>query len=344
MAYGNKLLSIDALLAAWQNRNQMEGNSAQNAMQQKLAEQQLEAQDLANKKSELELSLLTSPFNIPRESWAGSGNANTPGTDKAISDNLKMQKLSMLTGKSMPNMGITGYGGHGGYGGGGRDDTQPAATGGMNYYGPDHSVAPNTVEAATALGNVMGAGIPKQEPTIADLLADEQANVAGMNSLINQATNKGLGDKVSNADLISNMEPTKMAQAQTMRSINTDIDTWIKSGSNTPPKEWDEEMRNAAVTQKREMENARKLKEDASKTRVGNREAGQKELSGYFNKLYSSPDWKDMDDPMPAKLKEQIKKVLPGFVKAAKSKNPPQEPDIQNLIDSFKGKNPTDFT
>ena len=104
MPYGNKLLSIDQLLAAWQNRNQMENNSSQTAMQQKLAEKQLEAQDLANKKAALEMDLITSPFNIQRERWAGSGNANTPGVDKAISDNQKMQKLSMLTGKNMPNI------------------------------------------------------------------------------------------------------------------------------------------------------------------------------------------------------------------------------------------------
>jgi hypothetical protein len=61
MAYGNKLLSIDALLAAWQNRNQMENNSTQTAMQQKLAEKQLEAQQIANEQAEWNLLKEKSP-------------------------------------------------------------------------------------------------------------------------------------------------------------------------------------------------------------------------------------------------------------------------------------------
>jgi hypothetical protein len=117
MAYVDKILSMDQLLAAWQNRNQRE---AQSAMQQKMAEQQMTAQELENKKAEMELSLLNSPYNIQREHWAGSGNANTPGTDKYISDNQKMQKLAMLTGHDMPSQGIHGWGG------GGNEIAQPS--------------------------------------------------------------------------------------------------------------------------------------------------------------------------------------------------------------------------
>jgi hypothetical protein len=336
MPYGNKLLSIDQLLAAWQNRNQMENNSSQTAMQQKLAEKQLEAQDLANKKAALEMDLITSPFNIQRERWAGSGNANTPGVDKAISDNQKMQKLSMLTGKNMPNMGITGYGGgwgDRGHGDGGGEIQRPAP-GGYEYYGPDHSKEPTTVEAATQLGNIMREGVPQQAPTIADLMAEEQGNVAGMQSLVNQAGNRGLGDKVAGAGLTDNMEPTKLDQSQKMVDINTQFDTWMKSGSTVPPKEWPEEMRNTAANLRAE----EKRKADDAKGRTERRKSEQSELSTYQNKLYSNPDWKSKDDPIPQEIKAKIKQVLPGFVRAARSKNPPQEPDIQNLIDSFKEK------
>jgi len=319
MAYGNKLLSIDALLAAWQNRNQMENNSTQTAMQRKLAEQQVESQDLANKKSELELSLLTSPYNIPRESWAGSGNANTPGTDKAISDNLKMQKLSMLTGKNMPNMGITGYGGHGGYGGGGRDDTQPAATGGMSYYGPDHSQAPNTVEAATMLGNVMGGGIPKQEPTIADLLADEQANVAGMNSLINQATNRGLGDKVSSMGLTNGMTPVTEFIGNVDSDKKAQSDLFLAGGP--MPKN---------LTPKEEID----LRTKKTKIESGNKttETKNKKISAMWNKLYAEPEWLAVKDN-PALVKE-LESKLPSLIEWADTKKRPLNPQqiFTNLI------------
>lgn len=317
MSYGNKLLSIDQLLAAWQNRNQMENNSTQTAMQQKLAQQQIEAQDLANKKSELELSLLTSPFNIPRESWAGSGNANTPGTDKAISDNLKMQKLSMLTGKNMPNQGISGYGGYGGRGGGERDDGQPAATGGMSYYGPDHSVAPNTVEAATALGNIMSAGVPKQEPTIADLLADEQANVAGMESLANQAGNRGIN--LTGAGLSGGMNPVTQAVSDANATKKTESNSFLAGGpmpKNLTPEE-ELNLRN----QKNKMESGSKAKESKDK-----------KISETWNKLYSEPEWLVVkDDPV---LLKELESKLPGLVEYANKRKRPLDPKLifANLI------------
>ncbi len=296
MAYGSKLLSIDQLLAAWQNRNMQEGNRGQMAMQQKAAEQQIEAQKLANDKAKLEMSLLTSPFNIPRESWAGSGNANTPGLDKYISDNQKMQKLSMLTGKNMPNQGISGYGG-GGYGRGGGGAEEPPAQPRYSYEGPDHSQAPDTVTAATQLGNIMRGGVPQQEPTIAELLAQEQGNVAGMNSLIGQAQNKGLGDKVSGEDLTGGMRPvgTALNELSDQKKIGSDL---FLSGGQMP--------KNLSAQEQLDLRKKKKsIEESAAKKKVD-----QGEIKRYQGKMQGSIYWQGLTDSQRESAYNQLEEAI----------------------------------
>jgi hypothetical protein len=160
MAYGNKLLSIDALLAAWQNRNQMEGNSAQNAMQQKMVEKQLEAQQLANEQAKWNLlkektrPTMTVPSSglsgMPHKIFLDEAAGYIGGVSPTDTFNQWNQNF---------RQGMASGGGGGGYGGRGRgEEQQSQSESPYNYEGPDHSIQKDSVGIASRLAELYGRG------------------------------------------------------------------------------------------------------------------------------------------------------------------------------------------
>jgi len=170
------------LLAAWQSRFQREqqgeadqANAGQRRIQEQMAAEQLKSLQAANKKSQLEMDLMTSPFNVQDFSRPGSSSPGI-GYDKYASDQEKLRTLSMLTGNPMPSQGIRG-----GYGGGGGSESMSGENepGSYNTYGQNEATRQGELSQANtdlAEAQAKGAGLKASGygSATADLMAQQQ--------------------------------------------------------------------------------------------------------------------------------------------------------------------------
>lgn len=327
-----KLQPID-LLAALQARRQFEESQRGNAERERQQQLQNELLKQQIQKNEDVRGLALGQGGFPYTS--AMSNSASIGYPEYRLNQERQLALSQLTGQPLPNQGITGYGGGGRYGGmgGGQDAVAPS---GMNYIGPDHSAAPDVATAAQNLGNVM-AGVREPGPSpITDLLAAEQGNVAGVNSLVNQAINRGLGEKFTGADMTEGMTPTADKLKRDSLGWNEKIDTWMKSGSTVPPSAWPEEIRNTAANIKTQQKEYTGKKEKEANLRGDRRKDESETLAKYQRELFSLPEWRGTSniEAMPQDVKNQVLMVLPGFIMAARNRG--QEPDIRSLIEKMK--------
>jgi len=261
MAFLENRLQLVDLLGAAQLANQ---KRQQQVVEQQAAEQaklQAELMKQQLKEQEMKTGLIAGPLS----GWtpAQSPYSNfSPGYDVYKQQQDRNLAISQLTGKPLPNMGISGGysggggGGRGGSGGGGGGNTGGSATenssggkvevssGGLGYIGPDHSAAPTTVEAANNLGKVM-AGVREPGPSsIADMLATEQGNQAGMGSLVNQFESKNAPYDIANMETRGKIEdvrgtaniptPVQDALGKADQSKKDAADLYVAGGDKPP--------------------------------------------------------------------------------------------------------------
>jgi len=184
------ILGMLGLLQSKRNMENATKDEDANRLQRELMSQQVQAAKNANRESQLKYDLLTSPFNTQNFGRTGAESPYSMGYDKFASDRAAENKLGQMTGNFVPQAKLGGGGYGGGYGGGGE---QQAAPSGMEYVGPDHSQAPSVVDAANNLGQVFrpdGGAAPSSPVTIQDLLAEEQMNKQGFQSLADQSGGK----------------------------------------------------------------------------------------------------------------------------------------------------------
>jgi hypothetical protein len=198
-------------------------------------------------------------------------------------------------------MGITGYGGGGGRGSfGGEEQAASAPT--MEYYGPDHSKAPDVATAASKLAELYQ-GAPQTDMSDPNELLkkvnDEAGNVSGMQSLINQGSAKGknMGGMVAE----EGMQPVTGAVNNEAAKWGREVDTWLNTGSTVPPSTWPAHVRSAAAAE-------RKARDDAANTQKGaDKIAGER--NQYLDNLYSSKEFKGAGEnqgEMESKFKEYV--------------------------------------
>jgi len=365
----SKIQLVDLLSAAEfaRNKKRQEEDAKRQALQNQLIQQQIEAAKWQNLKDK-ERPTMTLPagpgLGGMREKrfldeQAGYISGVSP-TDTFNQWNQNMRQ-AMASG-----------GGRGGGGGGGEDlgnthsdpysnytPNQLAELNAINEYQPQKNVksggdislerAANNLGAlfrppVTQLDGKKGVGLPpspdtSNPQTLAGLLADEAGNIGGMNSLVGQAISKGKGNKLTGFNASEGMTPIRNQVEKTGKDWDAKINTWMNTGSAVPPDDWPEDVRNKAANMKTQTEQTGKIKTKAAEDRGATRVAEQKDIEKYTNELYKNPYWTggklngEVVEKMPENIKKEIKRVLPGFILAAKNKN--TVPDIQSLIDSF---------
>jgi len=217
----------------------------------------------------------------------------------------------------MASGGGGGYGGRGGMGGG---EPQEQASP-YSYEGPDHSKASDSVSVANQLAKLYGrnggASAPQADLSnpneLANAIRTEQENVGGMQSLISQA--KGKGKDLSGSNLTSDMTPVTDEAGKQANKLNSEYNTWMNSGSTIPPKEWPQEMRERGAAEKA------KLKDNT---------AGQqkKEMDTYYNKLYSSNEFKNAGENK-KKMEDEYSKYIKWALETKR------RPNLPSFFDMF---------
>jgi hypothetical protein len=296
MAYTEKLLPVEALLGMWQQRRAQEtdNSNSMTPIQEAMAKEQLKSMQEKNKMAELTRGLLTPGAKNPV-----MDSPYTQGFPAYQQEQDRIKNAALATGQSLPNQGFSG----GGYGGGGESQPIPAQESGMTYTGPDHSQN-STVDIANALGALYNRETPPQEITGA--LGDEQQNVSGLQSLINQS-----GGKI----------PQEMmgGTAPVQRAVNMATDR---------------ETADKLIAAKGDV---LKIKKDEATSRIKSRQNEADEIKKYSAEIYKSDYWKGSKDgsikPMLEGIKKEILQVLPGFIAAARNRG--LAPDIQTLINGI---------
>lgn len=331
----NSLMNISpqALMAALQMKQQKERGGMQDgvqsgklkAIQEQLAQQQLKSAQEANKMAELRRGMLT-PTGVP-------GATDSPYS-QGYPDYAKAQEkdklLSLMNGgKAYTGIGDFGTGGGGGYGGGGggnlsyadqmekRQAEQSAHQLALNEGFNPTQPKPDTITAANALGNLYrpgGQDVPQTPMTPQELLAQEQSNTAGYQSLLNQ---KGGNTPQTNANIMAGTTPVQDADKADRAKKAMEINTWLNTGSTVPPSEWSPEMRNTAAEIKSQREKDSATKKTEATTRIDNRKTEKTGMNKYEAELYKDPHWtaKEKDGGIPAQEKENIKQKWLAYAK-----------------------------
>lgn len=265
MAFTEGKLQMIDLLGALQAKRSLQDDieaQRQRELQNKLLQEQLEAAKWENLKSK-EVPTMTVPSSgltgMPTKKFLHEMTGYISGVDPTTVFNQWNQNFRQGM--------VAGGGGGRGYG---RDDQQQAQPAmGMDYIGPDHSAAPTTVQAAQNLGDLMEKIRTPGPATLPDILADEQANKAGMSSLVNQfesrnapyyVADKDMQNKISAVRDTANIPtPIQDALGKSSRAKRDAADLYIAGGEK--PKE--------GMFTDAEMTNLVKSRQDAAAARKG---------------------------------------------------------------------------
>jgi hypothetical protein len=285
-----KLQPIDLLSALQMKRQRDEGgNSNRNAMER----EQLKAMQEQNKMAELKRGLLT-----PGPKTRTMASPETIGFPEYQQEQEKIKYAAMATGQPLPNQGFIGGGG--GDGDNGNNNSKPTPQEpSMTYSGPDYSQAPDTVQAASALGKTMTGGIPNQSvgggspSTIQELLADEQVNAAGYKSLLNQAGFSQDKTPRTYSSMMDGVSPVqgKIGKVNTERDIqgNTYLTTGLEGDMPkglTAQEEFD--LKSKRSKTERDLKDKSKLESDA-RTKTNQQQSELRRLN--IEKLKMDPDF-----------------------------------------------------
>lgn len=334
MAFNEGLKQKIDFLGAMAARRQMQESAEaerQRALQNRLMQEQIKAAEWQNLKDR-ERQTITLP--------AG------PGLGGMREKQFLDQQAGYISGVSPEKVfeqwqqnfrsGMNAGGGGGGRGGSGYDAAPQQAANPYSYIGPDHSAAPTAEQAAVNLGNLMkDVRTPGVAPgtTVAEQISGEQSNVDSMKNLLGQA-----GIMENTGSFTEGMLPTQDALNKDLDKLNSEYNTWINTGSTTPPKHWPQEVREGAAQAKESQKDLEFKKKEEADARIKRREKEAQEKRKYYKELYSLPEWRGNENtgvaPIPENIKTEIERILPGFILAAENKG--RVPDLRSLINSFK--------
>lgn len=294
MAYGEKLLNVSDLLAAWQNRAAREDvgrkiktydERMQSQIQVDMAKEQLKREKMIND--------LAKPRPQPLVLWG-----NSIGYEDWAAAKDKDRAIAQLQGHKPPTTNFYGGGGGGGSGGGGggrgegggatesvSDGQVTVQSGPYGYAGPADK-GNDVAEASDFFQKNYNFENPPQ--TMADLLAEEQNNMGGIRSIINQKY--GMPSPETIERLMPNERPIQSgiekAAADKELSLQAAAAGAPKTGLGLEPKDY--------VT-------------------LGNRnteQGKQKEEESLQNKIYSTPEFLDATDEIKEKIFKELHEMV----------------------------------
>lgn len=184
-------------------------------------------------------------------------------------------------------------------------------------------------QALASGGGVRGGGGPSEAETN---LMNQQANLAEEQARQAQYKRQGYGSATS--DLLAQQKIAADLAGEQAKADASIGAANIRSDAYKYGADKRAETATSAATGKK--------KQKEADVRIGERQAEQKELEKYYNKLYSTDYWKGEqgeDKSLTDAEKQELVTILPGVVQKAKLSNKPL--DIIAFIESYKKRNKT---